>query len=175
MVTNSDRAGIFNMGQQMTDADRALLASSVDHVYQQFTQKVAEGRRLPLEKVEEIAQGRVYTGAQGLELKLIDKIGGLQDAFREAKILAGFDPGKLYPVKQYESAEKNPLACLRSTSDFMDCLRQGQTSLSALVGFFQPAPARELKKIQNLHQLLQDDRIWAYWPHQLTTQSASSL
>jgi len=50
---------------------------------------VAEGRRLPIEKVREIADGRVFTGKQAKEIGLVDELGNLEDAIKEAARLSG--------------------------------------------------------------------------------------
>ena len=66
-----------------------LRARSIDTVYAGFIQRVATGRKMKPEKVREIAKGRVWTGAQALELGLVDQLGGFYDAVDKAKALAG--------------------------------------------------------------------------------------
>jgi protease-4 len=56
----------------------------VDRIYDRFITKVADSRKLPKDKVQEIAQGRVWSGAAAKELGLVDRIGGLEDAVKEA-------------------------------------------------------------------------------------------
>lgn len=56
----------------------------VDRIYDRFITKVADSRKLPKNKVQEIAQGRVWSGAAAKQLGLVDEIGGLEDAVREA-------------------------------------------------------------------------------------------
>lgn len=60
--------------------ERALLQGVIDDVYDQFVQVVAKGRKMPVEKVKELADGRIFSGRQALALGLVDKLGGLQDA-----------------------------------------------------------------------------------------------
>ena len=57
-------------------------------VYDLFISRVADGRKLSREKVEEIAQGRIWSGKQGLERGLVDQLGGVTDAIRHARKLA---------------------------------------------------------------------------------------
>jgi protease IV len=59
----------------------------MDHFYQAFKKGVSEGRNIPIETVDQIAQGKVYTGEEALKLNLIDKIGGFHDAIELAKEL----------------------------------------------------------------------------------------
>ena len=60
--------------------ERKLLQKLVDDVHQQFVEDVAKGRNLPAADVQRLADGRVYTGRQAFELKMVDHMGGLQDA-----------------------------------------------------------------------------------------------
>lgn len=64
----------------ISSKERKLLQNLVDDVYQQFVDDVAKGRNLPTEVVRRLADGRVYTGRQALALKMVDRMGGLQDA-----------------------------------------------------------------------------------------------
>ncbi|MFY0541252.1 signal peptide peptidase SppA [Nannocystis pusilla] len=63
----------------------------LDRVYVDFTTKVAEGRGLPIEKVREVAKGRIWTGADAKELGLVDELGGWPVALRLAREAAGLD------------------------------------------------------------------------------------
>jgi protease-4 len=60
----------------------------MDQIYGNFLERVSEGRKLPLARVQEIARGHVWTGAQARELGLVDQIGGFYDAVDRAKALA---------------------------------------------------------------------------------------
>ncbi|NOX97977.1 MAG: signal peptide peptidase SppA [Nitrospirae bacterium] len=80
---------ILSSWRQMTEEERTLLQKMVDSVYMQFVTAVAKGRHLKIEKVQEIADGRVFTGEEALKLKLIDQLGGFQEAIRVAAEKAG--------------------------------------------------------------------------------------
>jgi protease-4 len=88
----------------LSDVDREEIQSLSDDVYGQFVKAVAEGRGLPEAKVREIADGRVYTGRKAKELKLVDEMGGLDDAIAAAWQLAGQsgEPRVQYPPKERE-------------------------------------------------------------------------
>ncbi|MDN5347003.1 MAG: protease [Clostridia bacterium] len=75
----------------LTGEEREILQGMVDDIYQQFLQVVAEGRGLPLEKVRQLADGRIYTGRQAKELGLVDELGNFYDAVRLAASLAGIE------------------------------------------------------------------------------------
>jgi protease-4 len=86
----------------MTDQEKAMLQDVIDNVHNQFVNAVAEGRRLPVEEIKRIADGRIFTGEQALALKLIDKIGTLQDAIEEAGKLGGIkgEPQVIRPARK---------------------------------------------------------------------------
>lgn len=88
--------------REMTPEERAYLQSIIDNMYGQFKAAVAEGRKIPVEKVQELAQGKIYTGQQALEAGLIDQLGTLYDAIDEAKKLAGLpdDAKVIWPYKE---------------------------------------------------------------------------
>jgi len=69
------------------------------HIYDDFTTRVANGRDLPLERVQEIAKGRVWTGAQAKEIGLVDELGGIMTAIDAAKRLAEIDADEDVRIK----------------------------------------------------------------------------
>jgi protease IV len=70
------------------DATREKIRTGMQSVYDLFISRVVDGRKMPREKVEEIAQGRIWSGKQGLERGLVDELGGVTDAIRHARKLA---------------------------------------------------------------------------------------
>ncbi|MBX7149427.1 signal peptide peptidase SppA [bacterium] len=90
----------------MDDEDRAYLQSILNNMYTQFKGDVGEGRKMTPEQVEELAQGKVYTGEQAKALGLIDGLGTIYDAIDQAKKMAGLsqDAHVVWPRKK-----ENPL------------------------------------------------------------------
>ena len=84
-----DYSGAFGTGQEFTPDQRARFAAWMDRIYAGFVSRVAEGRKLPVERVREIAKGRVWTGVQAKQLGLVDELGGFYEAVEKAKSLAG--------------------------------------------------------------------------------------
>ena len=83
-------AGFLGLAlRKPTASERAMLIKSVDKVYEAFTTKVAAGRNLELQKVLEIAEGRVWSGASAVEIGLADTNGGLKSAISIAADKAG--------------------------------------------------------------------------------------
>lgn len=87
-VKTSPDADALTISKPLTEMQKRYLQSGVDSTYHDFKSRVAEGRKLSIEFVDSIGQGRVWSGRRALELKLIDKIGGLDDAIACAARLA---------------------------------------------------------------------------------------
>jgi protease-4 len=79
---------IGNFSRPMTPEERRVLQTLLDDVHAQFIDAVAEGRHLPREQVVQFADGRVFSGTQALQLKMVDAMGGLEDAVNAAAKLA---------------------------------------------------------------------------------------
>jgi protease-4 len=92
-----------------TEEEWAMVNRWLDHIYDDFTQKVADGRRLSRERVHELARGRVWTGADAREHGLVDEIGGLDRAAAIARIRAGLPASA--PLRSYPRS--SPLSRLR--------------------------------------------------------------
>jgi protease-4 len=92
-------ADSINITRPKTEAELAMFQGMVDWIYEQFVAKVAEGRKLPVSRVEEIAQGRVWSGTEAKRLGLVDEIGGLEAAIRYAGKQAGL--GEHFRVGEY--------------------------------------------------------------------------
>jgi protease-4 len=75
--------------RDMTDHEKQLIQGVIDDVHSQFIEAVSEGRGLPAADVRAIADGRIFTGRQALELKLVDRLGDLADSIKLAGTLAG--------------------------------------------------------------------------------------
>jgi len=70
--------------QKMKPAEAGILTNEMLKIYTVFKSRVAQSRKMSMEKVEELAQGRIYSGRKGLKLGLVDRIGGLHEALEEA-------------------------------------------------------------------------------------------
>jgi protease-4 len=95
-----DFASAYGMGNALDAKQQAAFAKSVDDVYGGFIARVADGRHLSVQRVQEIAKGRVWTGEQAQQLGLVDQVGGFYDAVDKAKALAGL-AGKPVRLKTY--------------------------------------------------------------------------
>ena len=96
------RAGFRSPTRPFTSDERAKLREHLRFFYEKlFVPRVAEGRRLSLEAVEEVARGRVWTGRQGKERGLVDELGDLEDAVALARQKAGIPPEQKVNVVTY--------------------------------------------------------------------------
>jgi protease-4 len=85
---HKDLASAF---RTMNDEDRRVLQNVIDDVYEQFIEDVADARDLGVDEVRRMADGRIYTGRQALELGLIDELGGLEEAIKLSAELTGIE------------------------------------------------------------------------------------
>ncbi len=88
-VSHGARSLMYSARQGFTDDERAQLDATLDAIYADFVAKVAQGRGRPVEEIEAIARGRVWTGTDALRIGLVDELGGLRDALRIARSRAG--------------------------------------------------------------------------------------
>lgn len=93
--------GISLPDRNLNPEERQRMEYIIKSEYEDFVSKVASGRRLPNEYIDSIGQGRVWTGSAGLDNKLIDLLGGLDDAIRVAKAKAGISDDKNVKIFQY--------------------------------------------------------------------------
>lgn len=121
------------MARPFNAEEKAMLQASVNRGYSLFRQRVAEGRRLPVESVEKIAQGRVWLATDALNIKLVDQLGGIDDAVKKAAELAKL---KDYYTSDYPATASwmdNLLNSMSSSGTYLDeQLRQ------TLGDFYQP-------------------------------------
>jgi len=94
-------AGSLRVDRPLDEAARRILQTSVDHAYDEFLHRVAEGRKKSVEDVDKIAQGRVWAGVDAQRIGLVDHLGGLKDATDAAAKLA--ELGSNYDVDYIES------------------------------------------------------------------------
>ena len=87
-VGTSPNAGGFSITEPLSERNREVIMEGVDKVYKTFTSHVAEGRNLDIEKVYSIAEGRVWSGTDAVNIGLVDANGGLFDAVAKAAELA---------------------------------------------------------------------------------------
>ena len=108
-VGTTSLSDAFDFTRSLNPMFAKALQISVDHTYDKFIALVSEGRGMTREAVDAIAQGRVWTGAQGLEHGLVDAIGGIDDALASAATLAGLDDYDLVYLEKRLTAQEQIL------------------------------------------------------------------
>jgi len=111
-----------------------------DIVYADFTQKVAEGRKMPLARVQEVARGRVWTGADAKERGLVDELGGFWTAVADVKRLSGIALNTRVAFKNYPA----PRGLFGTVSRLVDGSSAALSALDGLNALLQSAPIRAL-------------------------------
>lgn len=123
--TNRNSTFGNTMARPFNAEETAMLQASVNRGYSLFRQRVADGRHLSIESVEKIAQGRVWLATDALNIKLVDQLGGIDDAVKKAAQLAKL---KEYYTSDYPAAASwidNLLNSMTSSGTYLDTqLRQ---------------------------------------------------
>jgi protease-4 len=107
VVKTNEHADFFTMFRPMTAEERAVGQMFIEETYQTFIGHVSSGRGIPVEQVDAIGQGRVWSGVNAKDIKLIDEFGGLTDAIKLAAEKAGLENYRLVEMpKQKKFVEQ---------------------------------------------------------------------
>lgn len=101
-VKTNKYADIPNLTRPFTADERALLQAYIEKGYATFIGRCAEGRHTTTANIDSIGQGRVWAGVNALELGLVDRIGGINDAVEIAKRMAGLDKYRITELPEQE-------------------------------------------------------------------------
>ena len=99
-INTHRHSGALSLMNPLDASEQAYLGKLTERVYTDFTELVAEGRKMPVEQVDALGQGRVWTGSDAVERGLADEIGGLVDAIDYAALAAGIEDGQ-YRIVEY--------------------------------------------------------------------------
>ena len=127
-------ANMWNASRSFSPAERTRFNAWLDRIYDDFTSKVAEGRKLPKEKVLEIAKGRVWTGEDAKAIGLVDELGGYATALRLAKAAAKIPAGEKVKVAVFPK-EKKPFEAL---AEQLSGEGDEESGFTALVRLLEP-------------------------------------
>jgi protease-4 len=94
-VSTNENAGFPSVIRPLTGYERTVMQKKVDHTYELFLDRVSDNRDMSLEEVDEIGEGRIWSGADALEIGLVDQLGGLYDAIALAQEISGLDEYRL--------------------------------------------------------------------------------
>jgi protease-4 len=164
----AERAGYMSPLVPWDDPTRDRVRSLMQGIYDLFIARVAEGRKMPAEKVLAVAEGRIWSGPQGLERGLVDQLGGLLDAVVEARKLGKVDPAS--PVTVEGAAES--LLDMLSLGDGDD----DESHIAAALARYEARPLLPLDALPEelrpfaaaLGPLLRGESVVAALPYALT-------
>lgn len=103
-ITSGENKSMGNIMEPMTEEQQAIFQSLVDEAYDQFAGIVAEERELSLERVREIADGRIYSAAQALELGLIDGIASYESALADLRSSYGLESSDVIEIRYQDNS-----------------------------------------------------------------------
>ena len=110
-IKYGENSTIYDAGQDFTPSELARFRAMLDFIYEDFTTKVANGRKLPKEKVLQIARGRIWSGEDGKALGLVDEIGGMRTALKVTKQVAKIGADEDVNLKEFPR-KKAPIEAL---------------------------------------------------------------
>lgn len=139
----------------MSEQEKAILQQYIERGYNLFLSRCSEGRNIPRETLEKIAEGRVWTGKQALEIGLVDAIGGLDDALKEAAKLANVSD---FSIREYPK-QVSPFEALFKT--------QTEDIATRALKEYLGSDFLLLKTIKDIKDLKEQDFIQARIPYSL--------
>lgn len=139
----------------MREDEKVILQSYIERGYNLFLTRCSEGRNIPIEKLAKIAEGRVWTGKQALDIGLIDALGGIDDAVKDAAITADITK---YTVKEYP---------IQSSAFEMFFNTKKEDISERLVKDYLGIDMQVLKNIKEIKDLKQEDFIQARMPYDI--------
>jgi len=145
VVKTGKFADAITITRPKTADELAVFQRMVDWIYGEFIGKVAESRNLPRATVEEIAQGRVWSGVEAKKLGLVDEIGGLDAAIIFAAQKAGL--GSNYKVVEYP----RPKELVEAIQEFLENVRPGSARASGIAAKIAKRVEAELKMLNSLN------------------------
>lgn len=159
IITKSERRSLLNPGEKLSESDRTLLQTAINDVYDKFISRVAKGRKMEVAAIDKVGQGRVWTGAQAIELGLVDQIGGFDESIKSAKELAGLDPQKTYPLYRWQPPITSFAECLVNARSITDCLNTDSSLMNI--------PRDTMSYVHNWLKTIAKEPIQAIWPYHL--------
>jgi protease-4 len=154
LVKRGRNADMFLDLQPWTDEQRELIRRQLEGIYGRFVEVVAGGREMTTDEVLSVADGRIYSGEQALELGLVDRLGGLREAIEAARSRAGLPPGARVRV----DVHPRPAGWLASL-----------TGAATRGGAPEAGPLTDALREAAVWETLTQERVALYCPYRLST------
>jgi protease-4 len=148
VTTTKPLASLFSPFKQKTDADMAIIQKMLDKSYDEFLEHVSSGRKIPVNQVNDIAQGRVWSGVEAGKIKLVDETGGLRSAvlyaaklaqLGEHPLVSEFPAKKRFPEQLQEMFKTGPRPPVAKVDPLSQGLHELQNELKELQSLNDPA------------------------------------
>ncbi len=164
IVSRGENAGVLSATLGFTDSQRAAMQKLLDETYHEFTTKAAQGRGLEVDALVKLAGGRVYSGTDALDHKLIDGLGTLDDAIAKARELASLAPDAKVEVLE-----------LPKPTSLLEQLVGPVDGATASLGLLTPDPLLKLAlercpQLRWLPQLMASDPRLLLLPYELSVR-----
>jgi protease-4 len=157
LSVGSDKQHMFSVQHPFSPSEFLALQKVFDAVYGDFTRKVSDGRKIPLEKVRELAKGRVWVGTDAKDRNLVDEFGGLKTALASAKALAKLTPDAAIELKRFPSKK----SFFEQIFSAMGTSARVAHTLSLVAQAFDLQPAAAILEEGRREQALQHNRVQA--------------
>ena len=140
-VRTNANADAWSATAPFTDAQQQMVEAEADLFYDDFVQRVAQARGMTVAEVDSVARGRIWTGADALDRRLVDELGGLQAAVRRAKVLAGLDADAEVTLAGYPGSSVRDYLRPRASSQPAASVSESAAELlgSTLIGLAEQA------------------------------------
>lgn len=143
----AENSDVLSPAGPMTEVHREAIVGVIDELYTDFKRKVSEGRGIPLDGVERLAKGRIWSGADAQGHKLVDELGGIDVAIGLACDKASIERDASYLVVYPEQ------------QDFWELLLSGEMEVSA-----PQSPQMDVQTLRSVVDELTEPRVWALTP-----------
>jgi protease-4 len=163
-TSDGRNAEIYSPDRRFTKEERSKIQESMQLVYDQFIERTAAARHMPPEKVDEVAQGRVWTGAQAKQLGLVDELGGLYKAIDLAKQRARIPAEEEVQLVVYPPRRSFYEVLADELQMPIGRLRTARTS-DALLELLGPRERRALAAVLAPSRLFRTGQVLAHMPY----------
>lgn len=152
--TNKNSTALNGIFRPMTSYEKAVMQQNIEEIYAGFIGKVAQGRNMTTAQVDSIGQGRVWSGANAIEIGLVDELGGLQDAIAAAASMAQIEDYSLVEYPKEKSLSEQIFSMLndmeaRAAESYIG-RKFGYTGLNA---YYQISDIMQMDKPQVLARM----------------------
>lgn len=165
IISRGKNSGVLSSTTGFSDNERESMQRLLNEIYDQFTAKAAQGRKMPKEKLEKLARGRIYTGAAALKIGLVDELGSLEDAIAYTKKQIGVGPDEKLEKLILPKAT-SPLESLLGPLDPNADSRVAASALRQFLREISPDLEQNMQVLQ-LMQVLSRERSLTVMPFRL--------